>query len=71
MLRSLGTQAFACDTLEEEGETYLRADYSLKCDTPAHKWYKGYAGVMILVSAFFYPASRRFRCGVKGGLRCW
>ena len=42
-------QTFACDTLEELGTTFLRADYSLECYTPEHKLYRAYAGIMILV----------------------
>ncbi|CAN0550818.1 unnamed protein product, partial [Ectocarpus sp. 12 AP-2014] len=38
-------QTFACDTLDELGTTFLRADYSLECYTPEHKLYRGYAGI--------------------------
>lgn len=35
-----------------EGESYLRADYGIPCDTEEHKWYKAYAGLMIVVSSY-------------------
>lgn len=41
-------QTFACDQLDN-GDTYLRADYSLSCSTSLHTWYEGYALVMICV----------------------
>lgn len=43
-------ETFACDQDPVEGESYLRADYSLSCDTYLHMWFKIYAGLMILVS---------------------
>ena len=43
-------KTFACDEEAEEGESYLRADYRLSCDSNMHKWFMVYAGVMILVS---------------------
>lgn len=39
-------QTFACDELDD-GESYLRADYSLSCLTPRHRWFTGYALVMV------------------------
>ncbi|CAM9828720.1 unnamed protein product [Laminaria digitata] len=39
-------QTFACDELDD-GNSYLRADYSLSCSTPRHRWYKDYALVMM------------------------
>ena len=39
-------QTFACDELDD-GETYLRADYSLSCLTARHSWYKVYAFIMV------------------------
>ncbi|CAM9924542.1 unnamed protein product, partial [Ectocarpus sp. 4 AP-2014] len=48
-------QTFACDTLDELGKTFLRADYSLECYTPEHKLYRGYAGIMILVYPIGIP----------------
>ena len=41
-------QTFNCDGLDD-GETYLRADYSLSCRTSRHSWFKAYALVMVLV----------------------
>lgn len=43
-------QIFACDDQAVEGESYLRADYSLSCNSSGRMWYQIYAGVMILVS---------------------
>lgn len=40
---------FACDSEAVEGESFLRADYSISCDTDKHTIFKVYAGVMILV----------------------
>ncbi|CAM9096218.1 unnamed protein product, partial [Laminaria digitata] len=39
-------QTFGCDELDD-GETYLRADYSLSCLTYRHSWYKVYALIMV------------------------
>ncbi|CAM9282846.1 unnamed protein product, partial [Laminaria digitata] len=39
-------QTFGCDELDD-GETYLRADYSLSCLTSCHSWYKAYALIMV------------------------
>jgi len=44
-------QTFACDEEAVEGESYLRADYSLSCNTSKHTWYKAYAGIMLVVSS--------------------
>lgn len=43
-------KTFPCDKDAVEGESYLRADYSLSCDTTKHTYYKIYAGFCILVS---------------------
>eukprot|EP00752_Nemacystus_decipiens_P008150 g7289.t1 len=48
-------QIFACDEEAVEGESYLRADYSLSCDAKRRMWYKVYAGVMILVYPIGIP----------------
>lgn len=40
--------AFACERLDD-GFIYLRADYTIECDSPTHKAFQVYAGVMILV----------------------
>lgn len=43
-------RTFACDYNVVEGEGFLRADYSLSCDTGLHKFFRVYAGLMVLVS---------------------
>ncbi|CAN0574173.1 unnamed protein product [Laminaria digitata] len=43
-------KTFACDEDVVEGESYLRADYSISCETSAHVFFQVYAGLMILVS---------------------
>ncbi|CAM9843693.1 unnamed protein product [Scytosiphon promiscuus] len=42
-------ETFACDNEVVEGESYLRADYKLSCDSAEHIWYMVYAGFMIAV----------------------
>lgn len=42
-------KTFSCDTEAVDGESFLRADYSISCKTTAHKWFKAYAGIMIVV----------------------
>ena len=39
-------QTFGCDELDD-GESYLRADYSLSCLTARHRWYEVYAFIMV------------------------
>ncbi|CAM9247685.1 unnamed protein product, partial [Laminaria digitata] len=39
-------QTFSCDELDD-GNSYLRADYSLSCLTTRHGWYEGYALTMM------------------------
>lgn len=41
-------QTFACDELDD-GNAYLRADYSVSCLTPRHAWYQTYALIMVVV----------------------
>ncbi|CAM9952041.1 unnamed protein product, partial [Hapterophycus canaliculatus] len=41
---------FSCETLAD-GKTYLRADYSIECDSSKHQIMRAYAAVMI----FVYP----------------
>ena len=43
-------QTFACDEEAVEGQSYLRADYSVSCNTSKHTWYMVYAGIMLVVS---------------------
>ena len=42
-------KTFPCDTEVVEGESYLRADYSISCKSKLHIFFQIYAGVMILV----------------------
>ena len=39
-------RTFGCDELDD-GESYLRADYSLSCWTARHSWYEVYAFIMV------------------------
>jgi hypothetical protein len=54
-------QTVACDRIDEDINTavttrYLRADYSIQCDTHEHKLYKAYAAVMIIIYPLGIPA---------------
>lgn len=40
-------QTFACEDLPEIGKRYLRADFSVECDTATHRAYQIYAAFMI------------------------
>ncbi|CAM9315423.1 unnamed protein product, partial [Laminaria digitata] len=40
---------FPCDDGVVDGESYLRADYSISCNTRLHAFFRAYAGVMILL----------------------
>lgn len=54
MFTSASTAAFrtfACDDDAVEGQSYLRADYSLSCQTDLHIFFQVYAGLMILVGS--------------------
>eukprot|EP00611_Tribonema_gayanum_P004109 TRINITY_DN1330_c0_g1_i18.p1 TRINITY_DN1330_c0_g1~~TRINITY_DN1330_c0_g1_i18.p1 ORF type:complete len:916 (+),score=198.97 TRINITY_DN1330_c0_g1_i18:1218-3965(+) len=48
-------QTFSCENFGSS-ESYLRADYSISCNTPAHQAYKIYAACMILVYPIGIPA---------------
>eukprot|EP00752_Nemacystus_decipiens_P008151 g7290.t1 len=48
-------KTFPCDDQVVEGESYLRADYSLSCNAQRHMWYKIYAGIMIVVYPIGIP----------------
>lgn len=48
-------QTFACDQLDD-GNAYLRADYSLECSTALHNTYKTYAWVMLSAYPLGIPA---------------
>lgn len=41
-------ETFVCDNLDD-GESYLRADYSLKCTTTQHTAFRIYAALMVLI----------------------
>eukprot|EP00752_Nemacystus_decipiens_P012585 g11145.t1 len=47
-------QTFACEPLED-GNIYLRADYSIQCDSPKHRAVKVYAGVMMVLYTLGIP----------------
>eukprot|EP00953_Heterococcus_sp_UTEX-ZZ885_P035577 18362-Heterococcus_DN1.PRE.1 len=54
-------QTFACDIIDEDIKTavttrYLRADYSIQCDTHEHNLYKAYAAIMIIIYPLGIPA---------------
>lgn len=49
-------QTFVCETLDDS-VSYLKADYSLVCDTDAHTAYEAYAALMILVYPIGIPAA--------------
>ncbi|CAN0413267.1 unnamed protein product, partial [Laminaria digitata] len=46
---SVVLKTFACDNDVMEGERYLRADYSISCNTHKHGHFRKYAGLMVLV----------------------
>lgn len=48
-------QAFACEGLDD-GKNYLRADYRIECDSPRHRGFQVYAGVMTVLYAAGIPA---------------
>lgn len=48
-------QMFACDELDD-GKVYLRADYRVECDSPSHRAFQVYAGLMILLYTVGIPA---------------
>ncbi|KAG5187583.1 hypothetical protein JKP88DRAFT_307130 [Tribonema minus] len=49
-------QTFACDTLPGTDARWLRADYSISCDTAKHTYYMAYAAVFVLVYPLGIPA---------------
>lgn len=53
-------KTFACDKDVVGGKRYLRADYSISCDTGLHKFFEVYSGLMIAVSS---PASTELAVG--------
>lgn len=48
-------QAFACDDLDN-GKRYLRADYKIDCNSPKHRAFQIYAGLMLLLYPVGIPA---------------
>lgn len=48
-------QMFACDKLDD-GNRYLRADYTILCDSPKHKFFEVYASIMIAIYPVGIPA---------------
>jgi hypothetical protein len=48
-------QTFSCDYLEDTKQSWLRANYSISCDTDKHTAYKIYAAVMIVVYPIGIP----------------
>ena len=52
---SVVLQMFACDTLET-GKRYLRADYTIECDSDKHRALQIYAGFMIILYPVGIPA---------------
>ena len=54
-------KTFPCDDEVVEGESFLRADYSLSCNAPRHMYFRVYAGIMIVVSVTGATPFRVFR----------
>ena len=48
-------QMFDCQDLDD-GNNYLRADYSILCDSPKHRALQVYAGVMVIIYPVGIPA---------------
>jgi hypothetical protein len=48
-------ETFACDYLKDTGEHWLRADYSISCDTHTWNVYRAYAAVMVLIYPLGIP----------------
>lgn len=51
---SIVFKTFSCESLED-GNTYLRADYRIKCTSDKHKMLKVYAGLMMIVYPLGIP----------------
>lgn len=47
-------ETFVCDTLDD-GNIYLRADYSLTCTTAKHVGFQAYAALMVVVYPLGFP----------------
>ncbi|CBJ48858.1 polymorphic Outer membrane protein G/I family [Ectocarpus siliculosus] len=52
-------KAFVCEELED-GTNYLRADYTIDCDSSKHKAFQVYAGFMVVVYVVGIPALYAF-----------
>ncbi|CAN0066944.1 unnamed protein product [Ectocarpus sp. 4 AP-2014] len=52
---TMAFKTFPCDDEAVDGESYLRADYSLSCKTDKHMYYRIYAGIMIVVYPIGIP----------------
>lgn len=49
-------ETFVCDTLDD-GNSYLRADYSLTCSTARHVGFQAYAALMVVVYPVGFPCA--------------
>lgn len=49
-------EAFVCDKLDD-GNSYLRADYSLMCTTARHVGFQAYAALMVVVYPVGFPCA--------------
>lgn len=49
-------ETFVCDTLDD-GNSYLRADYSLTCTTARHVGFQVYAALMVVVYPVGFPCA--------------
>lgn len=47
-------ETFVCDTLDD-GQSYLRADFSIQCDTERHTLYEVYASLMLVAFPIGFP----------------
>lgn len=52
-------QTFGCESLDD-GKKYLRADYSIDCDTSKHEGLRIYAGLMVVLYPVGIPAMYAF-----------
>eukprot|EP00903_Cladosiphon_okamuranus_P012166 g11413.t1 len=52
---TMAFKAFSCDEDVVEGESYLRADYSLSCKAKVHTYFRVYAGIMIVIYPIGIP----------------
>ena len=52
---SMVFQTFACEDLDD-GKRYFRADFTIECDSPKHRAFQVYAGLMIMIYPIGIPA---------------